>query len=193
MTMPLSFSSVPLLFSIPLDQLCIEDFPEVPSLWPKPCGNSAEKKGHKKSKQLVQSQQCIPAPKSTDLFSFEELERKEADQHFRKTLLQLYPWSISDSKQAPEVSGLLQITQEPVLETYLVFLDRLAPKQSCMEKYLRWSLQDFSQNFCLPARDITENKLSQPTSQNESSKKCSDPSFSSLVGARLTFWCLDLC
>lgn len=44
MTMPLSFSSVPLLFSMPLDQLCIEDFPEVPSLWPKPCGNSAEKK-----------------------------------------------------------------------------------------------------------------------------------------------------
>lgn len=163
MTMPLSFSSVPLLFSMPLDQLCIEDFPEVPSLWPKPCGNSAEKKkGHKKSKQLVQSQQCIPAPKSTDLFSFEELERKEADQHFRKTLLQLYLWSISDSKQAPAVSGLLQITREPVLETYLALLDRLAPKQSCMEKYLRWSLQDFSLNFCPPAKDITENKLSPP-------------------------------
>lgn len=88
-----------------LDQLCIEDFPEVPSLGPKLWGNSAKKKRtQEKSKQLVQSQQRILVPKSTDLFSFEELERKEADQHFRKTtLLQLYPWSISDSKQAPAI------------------------------------------------------------------------------------------
>lgn len=104
-TISLSINSVSLLFSMPLHQLCIKDFPEVPSLGPKLQGNSAKKKRTQvKSKQLVQSQQCTLGPKSTDLFSFEELERKEADQHFRKTtLLQLYLWSIPESKQAPAI------------------------------------------------------------------------------------------
>lgn len=51
-----------------------------------------------------------------DLFSSEELERKEEDQCFRKSALpQLDLWSIADPKQAPAIQGLLQI--------YLPFLD----------------------------------------------------------------------
>lgn len=89
MTMSLSISSVPLPFPVSVDQPCTEAFPGAPKLGSKLCGDSAKKKGHEKSKQLVQSQH-IPEPQSTDLFSFEELERKEVDQHFRKTaLLQL--------------------------------------------------------------------------------------------------------
>lgn len=61
--MSLSISSVPLLFSMSVDQLCIEAFLGVPKLGSKLWGNSAKKKGHEKSKQLVQSQH-IPAPES---------------------------------------------------------------------------------------------------------------------------------
>lgn len=59
-----------------------------------------------------------------DLFSFEELERKEEDQCLRKaTLLQLDPWSTADPKQAPALQELLQITQELGLQIDLPFLD----------------------------------------------------------------------
>lgn len=119
----LSVNSVPLLFPTPLDQLCIEDFPEVPSLGPKLWGKKI-KRTQEECKQLLQSQQQILAPKPMDLFSFEELERKEDDECFRKSALpQLDLWSLADAKQAPAIQELLQITQGLGLQIYLPFLD----------------------------------------------------------------------
>lgn len=87
--------------------------------------DSGARKGmQEKSKQLLQSQQQVLAPKLMDLFSFEELERKEEDQCWRKaTLLQWDLWSTADPKQAPALQGLLQITQELGLQIYLPFID----------------------------------------------------------------------
>lgn len=141
-----------------------------------------------KSKQLMWSQQCILAPKSTDLFSFEELERKEADQHFRKTtLLQLYPWRISDSKQAPAVYRLLQITQELVLETYLTFLV-ISSRAACtvlrapklvstgvLPKLLPSSSREGCHGEHVIASQEEGRGKSQPTSQNKSTVRSLRP------------------
>lgn len=75
-------------------------------------------------KQLLQSQQPVLAPNPMDLFSFEELERKENDECFRKSALpQLDLWSTADPNLALATQELLQITQELGLQIYLPFLD----------------------------------------------------------------------
>lgn len=75
------------------------------SLGPKLWGKKI-KRIQEECKQLLQSQQRVLAPKPMDLFSFEELDRKEDNQCFRKSALpQLDLWSIADPKQAPAIQG----------------------------------------------------------------------------------------
>lgn len=114
-----------LFLPTPLDQLCTEHFPKVPSLGPKLWGKKI-KGTQEKCKQLLQSQQRVLAPELMDLFSSEGLEWKEEDQCFRKsTLPQLDLWSIADPKQAPDlfaISGHFQC------------LLSLRQKQQCLEE-----------------------------------------------------------